>query len=522
MIIKRWDATLNAGAGGFVKEFPQTKAQLIRNDADSANIFDTNDKILPAYLPNSVFDSLLFYGTVAGNASNSTLHSIFADIISGAAALGRSPIGYYFVISTAGTLTDLTAVNAATSTYITTIANHIEGGTATGSTGLLEVGDWVVVTGYSGLGTSGSPYVLRLSPVNNTYELMTGANGTTAGSPGLVPAPASNQNLHFLRGDGTWVIPTNTTYSGSTSISLNGTSFERAALTGDVTASVNSNATTIANDAVTFAKMQNINSATILGRNDAGAGDIEALTAAEVRTLINVADGATANTGTVTSVATSGTVSGITLTGGTITTSGTITLGGTLAVLPSNFASQSANTVLIAPNGAAGVPTFRTLLAADIPTLNQNTTGTAANVTGTVAVANGGTGQTSYTDGQLLIGNSTGNTLSKATLTAGTSITITNGSGAITIANAAPNATHTGDVTGSGALTIASKAVTYAKIQDISATNRILGRITAGAGVTEELTAANVRSIIELAAPIYIQTATPTPTVSNSLWYDIN
>ena len=34
---------------------------------------------------------------------------------------------------------------------------------------------------------------------------------------------------------------------------------------------------------------------------------------------------------------------------------------------------------------------------ADVPTLNQNTTGTAANVTGTVAIANGGTGQTSQT-----------------------------------------------------------------------------------------------------------------------------
>jgi hypothetical protein len=36
--------------------------------------------------------------------------------------------------------------------------------------------------------------------------------------------------------------------------------------------------------------------------------------------------------------------------------------------------------------------------AADVPTLNQNTTGTAANVTGTVAIANGGTGQTSKTN----------------------------------------------------------------------------------------------------------------------------
>jgi hypothetical protein len=60
---------------------------------------------------------------------------------------------------------------------------------------------------------------------------------------------------------------TGTTYSGSTSIALNGTSFERAALTGDVTASANSNATTIANDAVTYAKMQNVSTNNrILGR----------------------------------------------------------------------------------------------------------------------------------------------------------------------------------------------------------------------------------------------------------------
>lgn len=53
----------------------------------------------------------------------------------------------------------------------------------------------------------------------------------------------------------------------------------------------------------------------------------------------------------------------------------------------------------------------------------------------TVAVTKGGTGQTSYTDGQLLIGNSTGNTLTKATLTAGNGISIVNGSGQVTISN---------------------------------------------------------------------------------------
>jgi len=56
------------------------------------------------------------------------------------------------------------------------------------------------------------------------------------------------------------------------------------------------------------------------------------------------------------------------------------------------YASKTANYFLAAPNGSAGVPTFRAIVAADIPTLNQNTTGTAANVSGVVAVANGGTG----------------------------------------------------------------------------------------------------------------------------------
>ena len=47
------------------------------------------------------------------------------------------------------------------------------------------------------------------------------------------------------------------------------------------------------------------------------------------------------------------------------------------------YASKTANFVLAAPNGSAGVPTFRAIVAADIPTLNQNTTGTAANITAT-------------------------------------------------------------------------------------------------------------------------------------------
>ena len=62
------------------------------------------------------------------------------------------------------------------------------------------------------------------------------------------------------------------------------------------------------------------------------------------------------------------------------------------------------------------------------------TTG-AVTLSGLLNVSNGGTGQSTYTNGQLLIGNTTGNTLGKSTLTAGTGIAITNGPGSVTIAS---------------------------------------------------------------------------------------
>jgi hypothetical protein len=51
----------------------------------------------------------------------------------------------------------------------------------------------------------------------------------------------------------------------------------------------------LANDAVTFAKMQNIATAQIIGRSSSGTGDPESLSASDVRTLINVENGATAD-----------------------------------------------------------------------------------------------------------------------------------------------------------------------------------------------------------------------------------
>ncbi len=134
-----------------------------------------------------------------------------------------------------------------------------------------------------------------------------------------------------------------------------------------------------------------------------------------------------------------GTIDGVTI-GGASAGAGTFTTvdinGGTIDGVTIGGASAGAGTfttitatvgaTLTAPN--LGTPTSVTL---------TNATGLPidAGTTGTLPVARGGTGNTTYTDGQLLIGNSSGNTLTKATLTAGAGISITNGTGSITVAS---------------------------------------------------------------------------------------
>jgi hypothetical protein len=172
------------------------------------------------------------------------------------------------------------------------------------------------------------------------------------------------------------------------------------------------------------------------------------------------------------------------------------------------YASKTANFVLAAPDGTAGVPTFRAIVAADVPTLNQNTSGTAAGLSTTLAVGSGGTGVTTTpANGAVLIGNGSGYTSS--TLTAGSGVTITNGSGSITIAASGggggvtsfetslngltPATTTTGAVTLAGTLGATSGGTgisTYATGDIIYASaSNTLSRLTAGSN-TQVLTLA--------------------------------
>jgi hypothetical protein len=133
--------------------------------------------------------------------------------------------------------------------------------------------------------------------------------------------------------------------------------------------------------------------------------------------------------GTVTSIDVTGGTTGLTTSGGPVTTSGTIIFAGTLNIANGGtgqitasaafnalspvttlgdliYGSATNTNARLAGNTTAtknflvqtgtgtlsAAPSWGTIDVADVPTLNQNTTGTASNVTGIVAVANGGTG----------------------------------------------------------------------------------------------------------------------------------
>lgn len=91
---------------------------------------------------------------------------------------------------------------------------------ANGSTGLVKNGSTVTsASGYTACPiVDGIPYY---KDTNTTYANMKAATASAAGAAGLVPAPAAGKQTSFLRGDGTWVVPTNTTY-GLASTTANG------------------------------------------------------------------------------------------------------------------------------------------------------------------------------------------------------------------------------------------------------------------------------------------------------------
>ena len=220
--------------------------------------------------------------------------------------------------------------------------------------------------------TGGKPYLV----FNNSV----GGYAVTVKVTGLTGVSVPNGKSMWLWNNGTDIVD-GTNYISSLSLGTDlavadggtGASTASGARTNLGASTLGSNLFTITNpSAVTFPQFNADNT-------------VSSLDATAFRTAIGAGSG-------------TGTVTGVTATSPVASSGGTapvISLNANYGDTLNPYASKTANYVLAAPNGSSGAPTFRAIVAADIPTLNQNTSGTAAGLSTTLAVASGGTGQTS-------------------------------------------------------------------------------------------------------------------------------
>jgi hypothetical protein len=166
-------------------------------------------------------------------------------------------------------------------------------------------------------------------------------------------------------------------------------------------------------------------------------------------------------------------------------TTGTITFGTTainfVQVSSAQIYSAGTGLTLTGTQFSLTTPVSTTLGGTGLTTYGAAnraiySSGTTTLVAGTLPSAAGGTGHTSYTNGQILIGKSSDGTLEKATLTAGTGISITNGSGAITITNSSPN--QVVSITGSGTTVVTGSYPNF----NVTSADQYVGTVTSVSG----------------------------------------
>ena len=152
-------------------------------------------------------------GTAAWGADNNTTYSDFVK--SGAtAAAGLVPKPP----TTAGTKKYLREDGT---WQVPPDTNTTYGAATAAALGLVKVGSNITVaSGTISLTKQNVTNALGYTPpaqdTNTTYTNFVKATDDAAGKAGLVPAPAKGKQASYLRGDGTWSVPTNTTYSNAT------------------------------------------------------------------------------------------------------------------------------------------------------------------------------------------------------------------------------------------------------------------------------------------------------------------
>lgn len=181
-------------------------------------------------------------------------------------------------------------------TKLTTIAGPSRPGSNNAPTYYDGMVVYNTVAGTSGIGN------VAVKPGFYYYEnkgtTLNGGTWKPIGGDASSTLPTTATNGQVLKWNGSaWTAQAdnNTTYTGSTSVVLSGNSFQRAALTGDVTSAQNNNTVTINNGAVTGAKIAN---ATITA-DKLAPGVIPAATAEVDGIIGNEVTNATANRGLV-------------------------------------------------------------------------------------------------------------------------------------------------------------------------------------------------------------------------------
>jgi hypothetical protein len=162
--------------------------------------------------------------------------------------------------------------------------------------------------------------------------------------------------------------------------------------------------------------------------------------------------------------------------------------GVTAAATGSGGVVLDTSPVLTTPN--LGTPSAVVLTNAS----GLNLANTSVTTAQALTVSRGGTGQTSFVNGEILIGNTTGNTLTKSTITAGSGISVTNGTGTITIAatGSGGSVTNVTVTTGSTGLTVnggSTASITTAGTFTFAGT---LAVANGGTGVTTSTGSGNV------------------------------